>query len=183
MSGHEVEKKKVASKPRTIRTHARTYLLPGLVLVLGSVARIHQMGFEVAGPHEFRQTQTAFAVRGFIEGVANPIFSYLPVFGQASQVPFELPIFQAIAALVASLGLGEAFAGRFVSFFMFQISAILSWLLVKRLLGTAVANISLIVFQFAPFAMVWGAAYLIESTALACTLASIILLEMTRQKK
>ncbi len=183
MSGHEVEKKKVASKLRTIRTHARTYLLPGLVLVLGSVARIHQMGFEVAGPHEFRQTQTAFAVRGFIEGVANPIFSYLPVFGQASQVPYELPIFQAIAALVASLGLGEAFAGRFVSFFMFQMSAILSWLLVKRLLGTAAANISLIVFQFSPFAMVWGAAYLIESTALACTLASIILLEVTRQKQ
>lgn len=176
--------KKVGNKSsRTIRKKARTYLLPALVLVLGSLVRIHQMGFEVAGPHEFRQTQTAFAVKGFIEGVANPIFSYLPVFGEASQVPYELPIFQAISAFVASLGFGEAFAGRFVSFFMFQVSAILSWLLVKRLLGSVAANVSLIVFQFAPFAMVWGAAYLIESTALACTLASIILLEMTRQKQ
>jgi len=156
------------------------YWFLAVVLTLGSLARIHQLGFPVSGPHDFRQTQTAFAVRGIIQQEGNPLFAYLPVFGEATQVPFELPIFQMLAAQVSMLGASEAFSGRLVSLFMFQVSAILTWVLAKHLFGLATANVSIVLFQFSPFGMVGGASFLIESTALAFTMGAIISLEISR---
>ena len=179
---HALPTGKLGIKSKLLIAKLKPYLVLALFVTLGSLARIHQLGFEVAGAAEFRETQTAFSVRGFLEGISNPLFSYLPVFGQATQVPFEFPIFQLTSAAIASLGFSEAFAGRFVSFFMFQASAMISWFLVRRLFGDSAANISLAIFQFSPFAMVWGSAYLIESTALAFTLASLVFLEQMRRK-
>ena len=168
--------------PRNIRSWLAGYGFLAVILFLGTVSRAIQLGFPVSGPYEFRQTQTAFAVRGLVQGEGSPLFSYLPVFGQANQVPFEFPIFQIMAAQVSSLGVTEAFSGRFVSFLMFQVSAILTWVLARHLFGLTVANVSLIIFEFSPFGMVWGAAFLIESTALTFTLSAIITLEVARRR-
>lgn len=165
-----------------VRSWVGSYGFLAGVLVLGTLSRLYQLSFPVSGPYEFRQTQTAFAVRGLVQEEGNPLFSYLPVFGEANQVPFEFPIFQIMAAQVSLLSGSEAFSGRFVSFLMFQVSAILTWVLARHLFGMAVANVSLLIFEFSPFGMVWGAAFLIESTALTFTLSAIITLEAARRR-
>jgi hypothetical protein len=167
---------------RRVRSWFAKYGLLIVAMFIGSLSRVMQLGFPVSGPYEFRQAQTAFAVRGLVQGEGSPLFSYLPVFGDADQVPFEFPIFQMAAAQIALLGGTEAFSGRFVSFFMFQISAILTWILAKYLFGLAAANIGLLVFQFSPFGMIYGASFLIESTALGFTMMSIIVLEFSRRR-
>jgi hypothetical protein len=165
-----------------MRSWLAAYGVLAVTLILGTFSRVIQLGFPVSGPYEFRQAQTAFAVRGLVQGEGSPLFSYLPVFGQANQVPFEFPIFQIMAAQVSSLGVTEAFSGRFVSFLLFQVSAVLTWVLARHLFGLVVANVSLIIFEFSPFGMVWGAAFLIESTALTFTLGAIITLEVARRR-
>ncbi|GAC1348415.1 MAG: hypothetical protein NVSMB18_36550 [Acetobacteraceae bacterium] len=66
------------------------------------------------GIHSFRQTQTALSAYWILHG--GPLLAYeTPVLGSPWAIPFELPIYQAIAALVALAGVPLDAAGRLVS--------------------------------------------------------------------
>ena len=148
-----------------------------LTILAGTLIRIPQLGFVLGDSNDFRKTQTAFVARKFFrEGI--DLFSYpLPVFGSAQGVHYEMPIFQAGAALIQHLGVSEDASGQLLSLIMFQLASVLTWLLCKRWFDAKVALISVVLLQFIPYSMEWASAYLIESTALAFSLTAVLLID------
>jgi hypothetical protein len=75
--------------------------------------------------YSFRQTQTAFTIREFMMG--NWSFSSpLPILGPPWAVPFEFPLFQAIAALNGNVfQLAADSAGRITGLAFFIVTGLL----------------------------------------------------------
>ena len=120
--------------------------------------------------HEFRQAQTAYTARVFHEKGIDLLHPQLPVFGPDSEVPFEFPLFQAVASVVMTLGLAPDTAVRSTSLLFFLVSGLLLYGLVRELFGRRAAGAAALVFLFSPFAMVWSRAGMIEYLAVAGSL-------------
>jgi hypothetical protein len=80
----------------------------------------------------------------------------IPVFGDPWTIPFEFPLFQAIASVAMTFGISADPANRIVGLLFFVLTAFLIWLLVRKLANPIVAAITLVVFSFSPFALVCG---------------------------
>lgn len=170
----------VSNPAITARAH---FLFLIVTLLAGTLVRLTQFSFPLGGSNSFRKTQTAFVAREFFtEGI--DLFSYpLKIFGTALGVPFEMPIFQAGAALLQHLGFQSDASGQVLSFFMFQISAVLTWILATRWFSREIALVSTVLFQFVPYSLEWASAYLIESTALAFSMAMVLCLDNWRRSR
>ena len=83
--------------------------------------------------HPFRQTQTAFVARIFAAKGIDLLHPVVPVFGTGSQVPYEMPWYEAVASLPIRLGLGEEFSLRF--------TALVFTIVTAHLLARIVANL------------------------------------------
>lgn len=151
---------------------------------LGMIVRIEQLRSAIFAPHEFRQTQTMFAVRDYHEHGIDLFRSYLPVFGDQQNVPFELPLFQAVASLPSLLGLDVLLGARLVALASFEASAmILAWLLF-RWVGPRAAVLAMALFQFLPFGLLWGVAPLIDFFSVTLGLATVAMVDLhTRSGK
>lgn len=112
--------------------------------------------------HGFRQTQTAYTAVIFHEQGVNLLHPQLPVFGAPFEVPFEFPLFQALGAGVMSLGVPADAAMRTTSLACFLLSALLLWGLVRHVGGRVAAMVTLAIFLFSPFSLLWSRASLIE---------------------
>jgi len=145
-----------------------------VLMTVGTAVRIPQLSNTLNEFHSFRQTQTAFAIRGFARDGIDLLNSPMPIFGRDSSVPMEFPLFQAIAALLVPLGLDAGEAARTVALFSFQVSAILLALVALRWHGRAVSLIAIGLFEFSPFGLFWGAASLIEFLAVALALGMVL---------
>jgi hypothetical protein len=101
---------------------ALAWLLACIALVHAIALLSRGIGAPLIDQHGFRQTQTAVTVRELMRG--GPFWEYLtPVVGSPWSIPFEVPIYQAIVALVAGFGLPIETAGRIVSFGFFLTAA------------------------------------------------------------
>ena len=118
----------------------------------------------------FRQTQTAYTARIFHKFGIDLLQPSLPVFGPPWQVPFEFPLFQALAAVVMDAGVAEDTALRLTGFATFLVAAGLLWLLVRRMAGWVAASVALAIFALSPLAIEWSHAAMIEYLALATSL-------------
>ena len=116
--------------------------------------------------HQFRQTQTAMAARGLLEGGAW--WSYeLPLFGRPWSVPFEFPTYQGIVAVVVgATGLDLESAGRAVSL-LFHVLSLVPLAMIARHPGggPSVTAVTLILFVASPHYVFWSRTFMIESTA------------------
>lgn len=121
--------------------------------------------------HAFRQTQTAYTARLFHEEGIDLLHPRLPVLDERGEVPFEFPLFQAIASIPMDLGLSPDTAMRVTSLVFFLASGLLLYGLVRDLMGVRTALLAVTVFLFSPFSMVWSRAALIEYLAIAGSLA------------
>lgn len=148
-----------------------------LTVLIGTLIRLPQLGFVLGDSNDFRKTQTAFVARKFFRDGIDLLSYPLPVFGSSSGVPMEMPIFQAGAALFQHLGVSEDASGQLLSLIMFQISTALAWVLCKRWFNANTALVSVVLLQVIPYSMEWGTAFLIESTALAFSLATLVLID------
>jgi 4-amino-4-deoxy-L-arabinose transferase-like glycosyltransferase len=143
-------------------------------IVLGSLAHSIRLGNTLNEIHAWRQTQTAWTIREFMSGNWN-ISSPLPILGPPWNLPFELPLFQAFAAVIGkTLSLQPDLAARLAGLITFEISAILLTALLCRWFSRKTALIALILFQFLPFGIQWGPSSLIEFTAIGLSLGAII---------
>src|SRR6266849_5137855 len=72
-------------------------------------------GFPISDQHGFRQAQTAITIDTFLRG--GPLLRYeTPVLGVPWAIPFELPLYQWITAVLCLMtGLAVIQAGRIVS--------------------------------------------------------------------
>ena len=122
----------------------------------------------------FRQTQTALSIDWMQRG--GPFLAYLtPILGAPWSIPFELPLFQWLAALLGKVtGMSADNSGRLLST-MFHAGCI--WLVYRivqqvrpdRMLALCVAG----AFAVSPLAQFWGRSVMIESTAVFASLVFI----------
>jgi len=150
---------------------------PFALIAVGTLIRIPQLFHNLVEAYSFRQTQTAFTVREFAEHGINLLSSPLPVFGPDANVPMEFPLFQGIAALLMKLGLTSDIAARLLGLLSFQLAAVLLFLLLRRWFDRTIGIVALVLFQFLPYALLWGASSLIDFMSVALALAMVLFLD------
>lgn len=138
--------------------------LPLLALV-AVIVRMPKLFSGLNEEYAFRQTQTAFVARNFLEGGIDLFTTTLPVFGKDSQVPFEFPLFQALVALVSPSVTFVEPIGRGLSLCFFIASGLIVVSLIRRLLNNVSASLFFAWYLFSPFSLEWGSAFLIENLA------------------
>lgn len=160
-----------------LRDARNTWWVFGSIALLGAVARIPQLFHSLNEAYAFRQTQTAFVVRQYAENGIDLAHTPLPVFGVGSDVPMEFPLWQAAAALLAGAGLPVDVAARLLGLLSFTAASLVLAALVRRWHGRRVAVLSLLLLQFLPFGLLWGASSLIDFAAVALALGMVLTLD------
>jgi 4-amino-4-deoxy-L-arabinose transferase-like glycosyltransferase len=161
-------------QPLKVRAVAAVWMWPGIVIALGTLIRIPQLWHGLNEDHAFRQTQTAFVALEYARHGINLLHTPLPIFGPQADVPMEFPWVQAIAALLIRVGIGPDSAMRIVALVGFQATAVLLTVLILRWHGRLAAIVAIVLFEFSPFALAWGAASLIDFPAVACSLGMVV---------
>lgn len=156
----------------------RFRLSAGGVVLLGFLIHLAAIPSTPTSAYVFRQSQTSMLIREFVENGFD-LRSPIPVLGPPYFVPFEFPMFQAMAAIVAKVtGLSASAAGGLVSLVLFELAAVLLAVLLRRWFGRAPALLALVLVQIAPFGWLWAAAPLIEFLPVAAALGAYLLLDI-----
>ncbi|NJM36353.1 MAG: glycosyltransferase family 39 protein [Rhodomicrobium sp.] len=148
--------------------------LDAALAALLAAAAVHAVGFSFSLAwsvrsqifFSFRQTQTAISAYWMLQG--GPLVTYeTPVLGAPWAIPFEFPLFQWMAAALASLGVPLDAAGRLVSFSFFFLCLLPArWIFKELGFDRATFTAFAIMFLFSPLYVFYGRAFMIESTAL-----------------
>ena len=145
----------------------------GLVLLLGGLWHWVGRPETVFNLHPFRQTQTLWPIREFIDGgwsLATP----MPVLGPPWNVPFEFPLFQFLAAGFGSVtGLEAEPAARLVSLAFFLLAGLALFCVVRSWFGPIAGLVTTALFVLSPFANQWAAATLMEFVPVALILGAV----------
>ncbi len=157
--------RRISDRPRVSRRREAGAVI--LLLLLAAAVRLPTLDQALVERHAFRQTQTAYTALLFHESGVDLQHPKLPVFGTPFEVPFELPLVQAMAAAVMSWGLSPDVAVRTTGLACFLLSALLLWGLVRHVGGRLAAIVTLALFLFSPFSLLWSRALLIEYLAVA----------------
>jgi hypothetical protein len=141
---------------------------------MATLVRLPLFGRNLFEEHSFRQTQTAWVAREFFRDGIDLLKYPLQVFGPDTNLPFEMPIFQAlVAALTFNVDTIEI-TGRSLSFLFFLLSGYLTYHLVKAGTSRSTGLVVLAIFLFSPFSLQWSSAFLIESFATTFGLLIVI---------
>ena len=131
------------------------------------VAHWGTLGNPLTERHDFRQTQTAMTAVDFRAHGIDLLHPRVPVFGPRSEVPFEFPLYQAMATVPMNLGVDADASMRGTALACFLLTAVLLYGLVRRVGGRVAALGALIAFLFSPFGLQWSQASLVEYLATA----------------
>jgi len=165
------ESQAVGDRPPRISRGVRDWAIALTVLAIALSLHLWSFRTRLLGPHSFRQTQTAFQAREFAEHGIDLLHPRLPVLGPPWEVPFEFPVFQAIASVPIRLGLSVDTSMRLTALACFAASAVLLFGLMRYVASRAAAFGALVAFALSPFALVWAGASLMEYLVTACVLA------------
>ncbi|HEX4578582.1 MAG TPA: glycosyltransferase family 39 protein [Candidatus Dormibacteraeota bacterium] len=139
----------------------------GALLLAGFLVRLPHLGQPILEAYSFRQTQTAYTALLFHEHGINLIAPQLPILGSPWQVPFEFPLFQAVAALFMNAGLAPDVALRFTDLLCFMAAAFALWGLVRHISNRLAAALALIAFLVIPYDVFWSRTSMIDYMAVA----------------
>lgn len=145
---------------------AQLGLVAALALVHAFVILFIGLDKPLLDQHSFRQTQTALSAYWLLQG--GPLLSYeTPVLGAPWSIPFEFPLYQAIVAGIAYLGVPLEIAGRLVSFAFF-VGALWPLRVAFRQAGfsTETYLITATIYLFSPIYLFWGRTFMIETCAM-----------------
>ncbi len=135
------------------------------LLLLAVVVHRGTMGQQLVEQHGFRQTQTAMTAVDFKAYGIDLLHPRVPVFGARSELPFEFPLFQALATIPMNLGINADASLRVTALACFLLTAVLLFGLVRRVGGRLVAFFTLAAFLLSPFGLEWSRAALVEFLA------------------
>ncbi len=153
---------------RTRRQHLIAELaIVALLLLICALIHRNTMSQQLVEEHGFRQTQTAMTAVDFQRYGIDLLHPRVAVFGARAEVPFEFPLFQAMATVPMNLGLDTDMAMRVTAFACFLLTAVLLYGLIRRVGGRVAALASLVAFLFSPFGLLWGRTSLVEYLATA----------------
>lgn len=150
-----------------------SWLVFGAIVVIGTLARYPGLHRKLIDRQGFRQTQTAFTIRELAHHGMHLLHPPLPVLGPPWTVAMEFPLFQAIGALMVRAGLSSDVAGRLLGLLWFEATAVVLFLLVRKIATVRAALIAAVLFQAVPLNAQFGFASLMEYMATAGCLASI----------
>ena len=156
-----------------MRSREREIATVGLAFALAVGLRLPSLSQPLVEHNAFRQTQTAYTALLYQRDGIDLLHPKLPVLGPPFEVPFEFPLFQAIAALVMNLGVSPDLAARITGLSCFLLTAFLLWGLIRHLAGAVAAAAGLLFFLFSPFALVWSRTSMIEYLATAGAVGSV----------
>jgi hypothetical protein len=146
----------------------------GTALVLSIVVLLATIAQPILESFGFRQTQTALTTYWFMrEGFA--LAYQTPVVGYPWAIPLELPLFQAIVALVASMSsIPLDRIGRAVSFVFFLATLVPVAIICRELrLGSRAFFVFASLYLLSPQYLFWGRTFMIESAATFLTVVTI----------
>src|ERR1700680_626704 len=135
------------------------------MLVLCLLVRLPNLNAPLLAISPFRQTETAYPALIYHQQGINLLIPQLPVLGKPWQVPFEFPLFQAMAAVIMDLGGAVDWAMRMSAVICFMGTALALWGLVRHLSTRTAAGLALLVFLASPFTVWWSRASMIEYMA------------------
>jgi 4-amino-4-deoxy-L-arabinose transferase-like glycosyltransferase len=137
------------------------------LLVVGLLVRLPNMNGPLLAISSFRQTETAYPALIYHQQGIDLFAPQLPVLGKPWQVPFEFPLFQAMAAVIMDLGGAVDWATRVSGVICFMATAVAIWGMVRHLSTRIAAGIAVLVFLASPFNVWWSRAPMIEYMATA----------------
>lgn len=146
-----------------------------VVAILGLVVltRLPTLSQPLVEKHDWRQTQTAYTALIYSQSGIDLLHPQVPVLGPPFDLPFEFPLYQAIASIPMTAGVDPDLALRVVCLITFLATAVLLWGLIRHVAGSTVAMATLVFFAFSPLAIVWSRTSMIEYTATAGALAMV----------
>lgn len=150
---------------------SRAALMVGGVIAAGIAPRVPTLAQPLLEFHGFRQTWTAWTAVVFHERGIDLLRPQLPIFGPPFVVPSELPLFQALGALVMDAGVAPDLAMRLTGLASFALTAALLWRLVRDVADELTAFLALALFLVAPLGLVWSRTSMIEYLATAGAVA------------
>ena len=122
--------------------------------------------------HPFRQAQTAFTTY-YLRAGGSFLKYETPVLGPPWSIPFEVPVYQAIVAVISRVfhaPLDQC--GRLVSIAFFYATCLPLFVLVRELgVSPSAALATLTLFAISPHYIFWSHTFMIESTALFLAVA------------
>jgi hypothetical protein len=184
----DANREKASRRARDVLASAPTSRLAeaaALVAVLGAlvVYVAPTLGAPLLEKHAFRQTQTAWTARVFHEDGIDLLHPKLPILGAPFEVPFEFPLYQAVAALAMDLGVPEDKALRATCLLFFALTAVLLWGLVRYVAGPVSGIAAAAAFTFTPMSLVWSRTSMIEYTATAGAVGFAFALVVWRDRR
>ena len=110
----------IGRSPRLMTAHGvRETGVIVAMLAVGLLVRLPNLNAPLLAISSFRQTETAYPALIYHQQGINLLFPQLPVLGKPWQVPFEFPLFQAMAAVLMNLGGAADWAMRVSSVICF----------------------------------------------------------------
>lgn len=149
------------------------WIIVGLLLVIGFLIRLPQLGHRLAGAHSFWETQAAFTAREYAITGIDLFRTPLPVFGANASVPFDVPLVPALTSLLVRTGVDAATAIRIVGLAGFTTTGALLALLLMRWHSARAAALAVALFEFLPFGLRWGAGGFVDFVGIALALAMV----------
>jgi len=144
-----------------------------LILVVGLLMRLPNLNGPLLAISSFRQTETAYPALIYHQQGINLLAPQLPVLGRPWQVPFEFPLFQAMAAVIMNLGGAADWSMRFSGVICFMATAVAVWGMVRHLSTRTAAGIAVLIFVASPFNVWWSRASMIEYMATALSVGYV----------
>ena len=146
---------------------------PALLILASAVVQLPALASPLTDSHSFRQTQTAFPSIDYASRGIDLLLPSVPTVGPPWILPFEFPIYQALASLFIGAGVQVETALRGIGLVSFSASAVILWALVQRHVGDRAALIALGVYVASPLALIYGHASLVEYPAVLGGLAFV----------
>ena len=162
---------RAASRGITLPRMSRDTLFLAALLAVALLPRLPTLGQPLLEWHGFRQTWTAWTAKLFHERGVDLLHPLVPIFGPPFVLPSELPLFQALGALVMALGVPTDAAMRVAGLATFLACAVALWLLARDVADRPTAFVAVALFAATPLAMLESRAAMIEYLALGAGLA------------
>jgi len=154
---------------------SRTPVIALAILLISLVPRCLNLGKEPLESRGFRETQTAYTVKIFLQEGVSVLNYQTPVLGKPYTIPFEFPVYQLTAwAVVKLTGLSADQACLVTSIGYYLLAACFLYLIcLQYFKNSGFALTAITVFAFLPINMIYSSAVLIESCAVCFSLAFI----------
>lgn len=124
-------------------------------------------------PHPWRQSQTALTILQLYQGTATLWDYRSPLGGILWNNVYEFPLYQWVVSLVMHSGLTLEQSSRLVTLVSFLLTALFSYLIIKKIFNQELARWFLLIYLVNPFGVIFSRVCLIDFFALAATLASV----------